>query len=87
MGVELMTPLKPKWARGDQRSCLNHVYTTAPSKLSPVSVIWMGISDHALVKFGKYYKPMQSRQSYIKKIMFKNFKKDEFKQRMGEMPE
>ena len=87
IGVELMTPAKATWARGDQRSCLDHVYTTAPSKLSPVAVIWTGMSDHAIVKFGRFCKNIQSRQSYIKKRMFKNFRKEEFKQRVGAMPE
>ena len=87
MGVELMTPATPTWARGDQRSCLDHVYTTAPSKLSPVAVIWTGMSDHALVKFGRFCKNMPCRQRYIKKRMFKKFDKEQFKVRVGEMPE
>ena len=87
MGVELMTPAKPTWARGDQRSCLDHVYTTSPGKLSPVAVIWTGMSDHALVKFGRFCKTIQSGQSYVKKRIFKNFDNNEFKQRVAEMQE
>ena len=87
MGVEMMTPTRPTWARGDQRSCLDHVYTTAPSKLSAVSVLWTGMSDHALIKFDRYTKTIQSRQTYIRKRMFKTFKPEEFKQRVSNMPE
>ena len=87
MGVELMTPAKPTWARGNQRSCLDHVYTTSPGRLSPVSVIWTGMSDHALVKFARFCKTIESRQSYVKKRTFKNFDNNEFKQRVAEMQE
>ena len=67
MGVELMTPVKPTWARGNQRSCLDHVYTTAPSKLSPVSVIWTGMLDHALMKFGRFCKKYSEQAKLHKK--------------------
>ena len=87
VGVEMMTPTIPTWARGHQRSCLDHVYTTAPSKLSAVSVLWTGMSEHALVKFDRLSKSIQCRQTYIRKRMFKNFKPDEFKQRVSNMPE
>ena len=87
VGVELMTPAKPTWARGDQRSCLDHVYSTAPGKLSPVSIIWTGMSDHALLKFSRFCKTIQNRQSYIKKRMFKNFHNEDFKTSVSEMPE
>ena len=87
MGVDMMTPSQPTWARGDKKSCLDHVYITAPSKLSPVSVIWTGMSDHALLKFQRFTKSIQNRQAYIKKRMFKNFDPAHFKQRVSEMPE
>ena len=86
-GVEMMTPNQPTWARGDQKSCLDHVYTTAPSKLSPVTVIWTGMSDHALIKFGRYAKSLKSRKSYIRKRIFKTFQPDRFKQKVSNMPE
>ena len=38
-GVEMVTPTQPTWAHGNLRSCLDHVYTTAPGKLSPVTII------------------------------------------------
>ena len=86
-GVEMMTPLQPTWARGDQRSCLDHVYTTAPGKLSPVSIIWTGMSDHALLKFNRYTKTVQNRVAYVRKRTFKNFKAEDFKRDVVAMPE
>ena len=87
MGVEMMTPTTPTWARGEKKSCLDHVYTTAPSKLSPVETIWTGMSDHALIKFGRFTKEMQAQQAYIKKRMFKNFQHNQFKLRISQLPE
>ena len=87
MGVEMMTPTTPTWARGHKKSCLDHVYTTAPSKLSPVETIWTGMSDHALIKFGRFTKSMQTQQAYIRKRMFKNFQPDQFKLRVSRLPE
>ena len=75
-GVEMMTPTQPTWARGERRSCLDHVYTTAPSKLSTVSIIWTGMSDHALIKFSRYTKSIQSSVAYLRKRMFKNFNEE-----------
>ena len=66
MGVEMMTPPLPTWARGDHRSCLDHVYTTSPAKLSAVSVIWTGMSDHAANKFHRYTKALQIIETYLK---------------------
>jgi hypothetical protein len=86
-GVEMVTPAMPTWARGDQRSCLDNVYTTAPGKLSPVTITWTGMSDHAMVKFNRYTKTVQSRVTYIRKRSFKQFKPDEFRARVAEMPE
>ena len=68
MGVEMMSPWRPTWARGDQRSFLDHVYTTAPSKLSAVSVLWTGMSDHALIKFDRFTKTIQSRQKNVQEF-------------------
>jgi hypothetical protein len=86
-GVEMMTPLQPTWARQDKKSCLDHVYTTAPSKLSPVSVIWTGMSDHALIKFNRYTKSLKNQVQYIRKRTFKEFKPRDFKERVAAMPE
>ena len=45
------------------------------------------MSDHALVKFDRFTKSIQSRQTYIRKRMFKNFDPEQFKLRVSDMPE
>ena len=86
-GVEMMTPTLATWARGDLRSCLDHVYTNAPGKLSPVTISWTGMSDHALVKFHRFAKTIQSRVMYIKKRSFKRLQPDKLREDVAEMPE
>ena len=86
-GVEMVTPALATWARGDQRSCLDHVYTTAPGKLSPITINWTGMSDHAMIKFSRYTKTIQNRESYIKKRIFKDFQPDNFRASVSVMPE
>ena len=86
-GVEMMTPLQPTWARANQRSCLDHIYTTSPGKLSTVSIIWTGMSDHAMIKFHRYSKTLQNQIAYVRKRSFKKFKPEEFKKKVAEMPE
>ena len=86
-GVEMVTPTLATWARGDQRSCLDHVYSNAPGKLSPVTITWTGMSDHAMVKFDRYTKMMQNREKYVRKRSFKNFQPDRFRATVAVMPE
>ena len=86
-GVEMVTPALATWARGNQRSCLDHVYTTAPGKLSPVTINWTGMSDHAMVKFCRFSKTLQKRETYIKKRSFKYFQPNIFRASVAEMPE
>ena len=86
-GVKMVTPALATWARGNQRSCLDHVYTTAPGKLSSVTINWTGMSDHAMVKFSRFNKTLQNRESYIKKRIFKHFQPDNFRASVSVMPE
>ena len=79
-----MTPAQATWARGDHRSCLDHVYTNSPGKLSPVAISWTGMSDHAM---GRFARNIQNRVSYLKKRSFKHFQPDQFRASVAEMPE
>ena len=45
------------------------------------------MSDHAMVKFSRFTKTMQNRESYIKKRSFKHFQPDCFKASVAGMPE
>ena len=58
-----MTPALATWARGDQRSCLDHVYITAPGKRSPVTINWTGMSDLCLIKFSRLAKMLKNRDN------------------------
>ena len=86
-GFKMVTPALATWAWGDQRSCMDHVYTTAPGKISPVTINWTGMSDHAMIKFSRFTHTIQKRESYIKKRSFKNFKPEIFRASVAEMPE
>ena len=86
-GVEMMTPTVPTWARGDQRSCLDHIYSNAPGKLSPVAVTWNGMSDHAMISFTRYTRSLHNRVAYVRKRSFKSFNPVNFKTSVAAMPE
>ena len=83
----MLTPPVPTWARGDQRSCLDHVYSNAPGKLSPVAVTWTGMSDHAMISFTRFTRSVQNQVAYVRKRSFKSFNPDNFKTSVAAMPE
>ena len=45
------------------------------------------MADHAMIKFRRYTKTIQNRESYIKKRIFKDFQPDNFRSSVSVMPE
>ena len=54
-------------------SCLDHLYSNKPDKLSEVAVHVNGGSDHKVVCVTRYAKSMKKNVRYIRKRSFKNF--------------
>ena len=75
------------WHRGQLKAGLDQVCSNKPEKLSPVEIIWTGMSDHALLKTNRWSKTVPSQARYIKKRSFKRFESDVYKQMVREMPE
>ena len=75
------------WHRGFLKAGLDQVYSNKPEKLSPVELLWTGMSDHALLKTNRWSKTVPSKARYIKKRIFKNFDPEMFKEMVREMPE
>ena len=63
---------------GQQNSCLDHLYTNQPDKLSEVSVHAHG-SDHKLLSVVRYAKSIKRNVRYIRKRCFKGFDTAGFK--------
>ena len=72
---------------GMATKCLDHLYTTNPEKLSQPVVEFTGLSDHKLIKVQRFSKTLKECPRYVRKRCFKKFKKEEFKQRVSQMPE
>ena len=75
------------WHRGTEQKGLDQCLINKPEKLSPVETIWTGLSDHALLKTHRWSKTVPAQARYIKMRCFKNFKQEEFKRKLKEMPE
>ena len=65
---------------GQQDSCLDHLYTNKPDKLSEVAAHVNGGSDHRVLYVVRYAKSMKKSVRYIKKRCFKNFDQESFLQ-------
>jgi hypothetical protein len=69
----------PSWP-GQQPSCIDHLYTNKPDKLSDVSAHVNGGSDHKVVYVVWYAKAIKRNVRYIRKRCFKHFDESGFKQ-------
>ena len=64
---------------GQPDSGLDHFYTNAPSKISPVQVSFEGSSDHRVIHTVRFTNNLKSQVRYVLKRSYKNFDVDEFK--------
>ena len=64
-------------------SCIDHIYTNAKYRCSPVRVIPCGTSDHDLISYTRYSKEPKGASKTIRKRSYKNFKLDKFLNDLG----
>ena len=65
-----------RWPQGNQDgvpTCIDHHWTTAPEKLSEVTIIQMGSSDHGLILAVRYARHVKTGQKYVSKRSYKRF--------------
>ena len=61
-----------------QRSCLDHVYTNVPGKVSNPIVEAIGRSDHLCINVTKFCREMKTCPKVCKKRCYRNFDKQAF---------
>ena len=66
-------------------SCLDHIYTNARYRCSPIRVIPCGTSDHDLISYTRYSKEPKGAAKTIRKRSYKNFKLDKFLADLGQV--
>ena len=66
------------WA-GKEGSCLDHLYTNRPDRISDVEAHINGGSDHRVIFVVRYAKSLKKTVRYIRKRCFKNFDEEGFK--------
>ena len=65
-----------RWPQGNQGgvpTCIDHHWTTAPEKLSEVTITPMGSSDHGLISAVRYARHVKTGQKYVTKRSYKRF--------------
>ena len=70
---------------GQVDSCLDHLYTNRPDKISNVEAHVNGGSDHRVLYTVRYTKSMKKSTRYVKKRCFKNFDEEGFKQEVKQL--
>ena len=77
-------PTTHSWP-GQEDSCIDHLYTNKPDKLSPVTTHFHGGSDHKMVFTVRYAKSMSRNVRYITKRCFKHFDEEAFSKEVKEL--
>ena len=70
---------------GQTPTGLDHIYTSAPAKLSQAQVKKCGSSDHSLVLATRYAKNMRENIRYCRKRSYKNFDEKQFLEEVGKI--
>ena len=81
---QLVTVATRSWP-GQDDSCLDHLYTNRPDKLSDVRVLVNGASDHRIILVTRYTKSLKKNVRYIKKRCFKYFDEESFRKDIAAM--
>ena len=67
------------WA-GQSPSCIDHLYTNKPEKITEVQTYINGVSDHKLLYVVRYARSIKRNVRYIRKRCFKHFDESKFKE-------
>ena len=84
LGVSQLVRGATRFARGHQKSGLDHLYSNMPDKLSQPRTYFTGMSDHKLVKVIRYTKSFKQLPRYVRKRTFKDFNEESFHQQLSE---
>ena len=60
-------------------SCIDHVYSNASHRISPIRVLTCGSSDHEAISYIRYSKVSKPPTQTIRKRSFKNFVENDYK--------
>ena len=71
--------------KGQHPSCLDHLYTNKPDKITEVQAVVNGGSDHKLLHVVRYAKSMKKNVRYIRKRCFKGFDESKFKEEIRKL--
>ena len=63
---------------GQMDSCIDHIYTNTPEKLSKAEAKIRGSSDHKMIIVTRFSKSMKQNIRYSKKRSYKNFREADF---------
>ena len=80
-----MVTVATRSGQGQVDSCLDHLYSNKPDKLSEVAVHINGGSDHKVLSVTRYAKSMKKNVRYIRKRCFKNFDREGFQSEVAAM--
>lgn len=86
-GVTQLVTEPTRAERGVPVTGLDHVYSNRPEKLSAITTIFTGMSDHKIILARQFSKDFQRTERYTKKRSFRNFIENEFKSAVKNMPE
>ena len=84
LGVTQLVTGATRIERGHPKTGLDHLYTNKVEKLSSVKTFLTGTSDHKLLKVVRFTKSFKHLPRYVKKMSFKDFDEDAFKQNITE---
>ena len=71
---------------GGRATCLDHIYTTNPERISSHHTHQSTFSDHALLELNKKCKKFQNTKNFIKIRSMKNFDRTQYKENLKEHP-
>ena len=84
-GVQQSVQVPTRSWPGQQDSCLDHIYTNTPDKLSKAEIKTRGSSDHKLILATRFSKSMKENIRYCKKRSYKNFDEEAFLKEVGKI--
>ena len=81
---QLVTVPTHSWP-GHQDTCIDHIYTNTPDKISTAQVYIKGSSDHRLILVTRLSKNIKQNIRYCKKRSYKNFIEEDFLREVREI--
>ena len=84
-GVQQLVQVPTRSWPGQQDSCVDHIYTNTPDKISNAQAFVRGSSDHKLILATKLSKSIKQNIRYCKKRSYKKFNEDAFLREVGKI--